>query len=118
MKIIKSLISSKTKAIIPVHLYGYPANMNEILEIANDKNLLVIEDCAEAIGSKIETKELELMEIALHLVSLEIKQLQLEKEVWFYLKIENLTKKAYYYEIMGCQKQKNIGMKLWDLTIG
>ncbi len=55
-KSIKSLISSKTKAIIPVHLYGYPANMNEILEIANDKNLLVIEDCAEAIGSKIENK--------------------------------------------------------------
>ena len=30
--------------------------MNEILDIANDKNLLVIEDCAEAIGSKIENK--------------------------------------------------------------
>ncbi len=53
---ISSLISPNTKAIIPVHLYGYPANMNEILKIANSKNLLVIEDCAEAIGSKIQNK--------------------------------------------------------------
>jgi len=53
---IKSLITSKTKAIIPVHLYGQPANMKEIMKIANENNLLVLEDCAEAIGSKIENK--------------------------------------------------------------
>ena len=53
---ISSLISSKTKAIIPVHLYGYPANMNVISKIANDKNLFVIEDCAEAIGTKVGNK--------------------------------------------------------------
>ena len=53
---IKSLITSKTKAIIPVHLYGQPANMKEIMKIANDNNLFVLEDCAEAIGSKIGNK--------------------------------------------------------------
>ncbi len=53
---IKSLITSKTKAIIPVHLYGQPANMKEIIKIANDNNLFILEDCAEAIGSKIDDK--------------------------------------------------------------
>ena len=53
---IKSLITSKTKAIIPVHLYGLPANMKEIMKIANNSNLFVLEDCAEAIGSKIDDK--------------------------------------------------------------
>ena len=53
---IRSLISSKTKAIIPVHLYGQPANMSEIMKIAKEHNLFVLEDCAESIGSKIGKK--------------------------------------------------------------
>jgi len=44
-------ITTKTKAIIPVHLYGLAAPMNEILEIANKHNLYVIEDCAQAHGA-------------------------------------------------------------------
>jgi len=46
-------ISEKTKAIIPVHLYGHPANMPEILEIAEKYNLFIIEDCAQAHGAEI-----------------------------------------------------------------
>lgn len=42
---------TKPKAIIPVHLYGMPANMNEILLIANEFDIPVIEDAAEALGS-------------------------------------------------------------------
>ena len=43
-------ISSKTKAIMIVHIYGMPVNMNPIIEIANKFNLKIIEDAAEVIG--------------------------------------------------------------------
>jgi len=49
---IEEKITDKTKAIIPVHLYGHPADMNRILEIAKRYNLYVIEDCAQAHGAK------------------------------------------------------------------
>ena len=48
----KESITNKTKAIMPVHLYGHPANMYQIQKIAEEYNLLIIEDCAEALGSK------------------------------------------------------------------
>jgi len=46
-------ITKNTKAIIVVHVYGYPCNMEEIMKIALKYNIKVIEDCAEALGSKI-----------------------------------------------------------------
>jgi perosamine synthetase len=49
---IESLITSKTKAIMPVHLYGHPADMKAITELANKYGLWVIEDAAEAHGAK------------------------------------------------------------------
>ena len=50
---IECAITSKTKAIIPVHLYGHPANMEEINRIAKKHNLFVIEDAAEAHGARV-----------------------------------------------------------------
>ena len=47
---IREAITSKTKAIVPVHLYGQAAPMNEIMDIAIEHNLFVIEDNAQAIG--------------------------------------------------------------------
>ena len=47
---IKQAITPKTKAIVPVHLYGQAANMEAIMDIANEHNLYVIEDNAQAIG--------------------------------------------------------------------
>jgi len=54
---IESKISPKTKAIIPVHLYGQPANMNPVLELAGKHNLRVIEDCAQALGAEYKGKK-------------------------------------------------------------
>lgn len=48
--LIEAAITPKTKAIVPVHLYGQSAPMNEIMEIANKHNLFVVEDNAQAIG--------------------------------------------------------------------
>ncbi|MBI4945432.1 MAG: DegT/DnrJ/EryC1/StrS family aminotransferase [Bacteroidetes bacterium] len=45
-------ISSKTKAIIPIHTYGNVCNMNKIMRIAKEKKIAVIEDCAESLFSK------------------------------------------------------------------
>lgn len=49
---IKKAITPKTKAIIPVHLFGQCGNMEEILKIAKEHNLYVVEDNAQAIGSE------------------------------------------------------------------
>jgi dTDP-4-amino-4,6-dideoxygalactose transaminase len=49
---IESKITSKTKAIIPVHLYGQPAAMEEITAIGRKHNLKIIEDCAQALGAE------------------------------------------------------------------
>ena len=49
---IEAKISSKTKAIIPVHLYGLPCAMDEIMRIARQHKLKVLEDCAQAHGSQ------------------------------------------------------------------
>lgn len=47
-------ITERTKAIMAVHLYGHPCDMNGILHLAKKHSLLVIEDCAEAIGTKFD----------------------------------------------------------------
>ncbi len=54
--LIEKAITKKTKAIIPVHIYGQMANMKKISEIAKKNNLFIIEDCAESIGAAFENK--------------------------------------------------------------
>jgi len=54
---VESAITDKTKAIIPVHIYGHPANMVEINRIAKKYGLLVVEDAAEAHGAEINGKK-------------------------------------------------------------
>ena len=53
---IRKAISPRTKAIIPVHIYGNLCDMNAIMEIAAEHHLLVIEDAAEGLGSKYNGK--------------------------------------------------------------
>ena len=56
-KEIEKKISKKTKAIIPVHIYGQCCNMSEIIKIAKKNKIFVIEDCSQSLGSKIGNKK-------------------------------------------------------------
>jgi perosamine synthetase len=54
--ILEEVVTERTKAIIPVHLYGHPANMDPINEFAKEHNLFVVEDVAEAHGATYKNK--------------------------------------------------------------
>lgn len=56
-KLIEKLISAKTKVILPVHIYGQPAKIKEIIEIAKKHGIKVLEDCAQAHGAKVSDKK-------------------------------------------------------------
>jgi len=55
--LIKKKITKKTRAILPVHLFGYPCDMNKIMKIAKKYNLAVIEDACQAHGASIKGKK-------------------------------------------------------------
>jgi perosamine synthetase len=57
VKKIKEKINEKTKAIMPVHLYGHPCDMDPILKLAKEHNLFVVEDAAEAHGAEYKGKK-------------------------------------------------------------
>ncbi|MCL5961042.1 MAG: DegT/DnrJ/EryC1/StrS family aminotransferase [Chloroflexi bacterium] len=52
VKKIEERLTSRTKAVLPVHLYGYPADLDPLLRLARERNLKVIEDCAQAVGAE------------------------------------------------------------------
>lgn len=53
LDLLESLITKRTKAIIPVHLFGHPVDMDALMEIAGRHGLIVIEDCAESHGATV-----------------------------------------------------------------
>ncbi|MHA1791677.1 MAG: DegT/DnrJ/EryC1/StrS family aminotransferase [Promethearchaeota archaeon] len=55
---IKKKITNKTKAIVPVHIYGYPCEMDTIMEIASENNIAVIEDASHAHGARYKGKKI------------------------------------------------------------
>lgn len=63
-KKIEEKITSKTKAIIPVHLYGQICDMDSIIKIAKKHNLIIIEDAAQAIGAEYKGKKLPISDTA------------------------------------------------------
>jgi dTDP-4-amino-4,6-dideoxygalactose transaminase len=56
VNLIEKSITEKTKAIVPVHLFGLPVNMEKVMEIAKKYNLKVVEDVAQAFGAKYNNK--------------------------------------------------------------
>ncbi len=54
---VKKRITSKTKAIMAVHLYGHPCDMDALFELANEYGLYIIEDCAQAHGAEYKNKK-------------------------------------------------------------
>ena len=54
---IEAAITAKTKAIMPVHLFGQPAELEEIVEICERNNLTLIEDCCQSFGASIDSKQ-------------------------------------------------------------
>jgi perosamine synthetase len=55
--LIEAAITRKTKAILPVHLYGYPCNMDALMAIAQKHNLIIIEDACQAVGASYHGKK-------------------------------------------------------------
>jgi len=55
---LENVINRDTKAILAVHIFGHPCDMDEIIEIAEKRNLYVIEDCAQAIGGKYKCRKI------------------------------------------------------------
>lgn len=53
LDLIESLITPRTKAVIPVHLFGHPVDMDRLMELARRHDLIVIEDCAESHGATV-----------------------------------------------------------------
>jgi dTDP-4-amino-4,6-dideoxygalactose transaminase len=51
---VKSLINPKTRVIIPVHLYGYPVDVQRIIKHTNERDIVIIEDFAQSVGAEIE----------------------------------------------------------------
>ena len=54
---VERLITKKTKAILPVHIFGHPADMDKLMAIANAHGLKVVEDCAQSFGSSLHGKK-------------------------------------------------------------
>lgn len=55
---VRSKLSDRTKAIIAVHLYGHPCDMDGLLEICNERGLVLIEDCAQAHGAEYKNRRI------------------------------------------------------------
>ena len=64
VNLVERLVNSKTKAIMPVHIYGHPVDMDPLIDLATKHNLLIIEDAAQAHGAEYKGKRVGAMKDA------------------------------------------------------
>src|SRR4028119_41938 len=57
VELLEAAITDKTKAIMPVHIFGQPVDMTRLMEIATRHNLAVIEDCAQSVGAQWQSQK-------------------------------------------------------------
>ena len=114
----KKLISSRTRAIMPVHLYGQPCDLSALKNLCVQNKLLMIEDCAEALGSKWQAVEWAHSEMHQPSVFSETKRFLPEKEVWFYSEMKRFIFRQRFCGITGCPKISVTGTSLWVITTG
>ena len=57
VNLVEAAVNANTRAIIPVHLFGLPCNMNALQTIANKHKLFIVEDCAQSFGSAVDGKK-------------------------------------------------------------
>jgi Predicted pyridoxal phosphate-dependent enzyme apparently involved in regulation of cell wall biogenesis len=57
VELLEAAITDKTKAIMPVHIFGQPVDMTRLMEIATRHNLAVIEDCAQSVGAQWQSRK-------------------------------------------------------------
>ena len=108
---LEQAISSCTKAIIAVHLYGHPVEMEALVEISRKHNIKIIEDCAEAIGSRYNDRHVGCFGDAATFSFFGNKTITTGEGGMVFLKRLLFAKEQKYYEIMGCLPLKDIGTK-------
>jgi perosamine synthetase len=94
---IKNSITKKTKAIIPVHLFGHPADMDQINKISNEYGLFILEDAAPGIGSKYKGKPVGSLGNAAAFSFQGAKPLVMGEGGALVTNDQNFYDKAYYY---------------------
>ena len=112
--LIKNNITDKTKCIMLVHLYGYPIDIDNILDFAKHNNLLVIEDCAEALGSYVRNNHVGIKSDASAFSFFANKLISTGEGGMAVFKEKNIYEKAKVMRDHGMNKNK----KYWHKYIG
>lgn len=105
-------LTARTRAVIPVHLYGHPAEMDRLMWLAAKHGLAVIEDCAEALGSFYQGAHVGNFGAAATFSFLQIRPLPPGKEGCFYLKTLPCWREREYYATTECRASAATGTSM------
>ena len=128
---VESILTKKTKAIIPVHLYGHPCNMDSLKKICDKNDLIIVEDCAQALGAEYRGRKVGSFGKAaafsfyptknIGAYGVELKDVFLSCEVFnfddFSLKDFNLSDCEFEYRNSVFKKNKNLIIVLFNVKI-